>query len=143
MNEISVDEKKPFPLVGGHGSKEVMSCWRFGRQLRALWATSEYVSNQYVKNVGWCKKNRHLSKWLKFAVVVWAISSVECHWVEGSSRCTMWFLLQRGDELHNWFSWGNAREYKPPVALWINLGIILGRECGNVCGRLSSLECWD
>ena len=55
-----------------------------------------------------------------------AISWIECHWVEGSQRCLMWFLLWCEGESQNCFAWGNA-EYEPLATCWIVLGRILGK----------------
>lgn len=68
MSEISDEEKKPFSLVGDFELKEVGSCWEPSIQLKG--ATSEYVSNQCVHNIGWFKMSHRLSKQLKFVVVV-------------------------------------------------------------------------
>jgi hypothetical protein len=85
--ETSVDKKKDkrtFALAWDLKSKEAKSCWVFTYHRGALWVTtSAYVSNQYVHDVGLFKMNRRLSKRLKFVVVVRAISSLECHCVEG------------------------------------------------------------
>ena len=56
---------KPFVLVEDFDTKEVMSCHvgDVANSRGVLWVTaSEYVSSQYVQNVGWLKKSCRLSK---------------------------------------------------------------------------------
>lgn len=45
---------------------------------------SEYVSTQYVENVGWFKKSRHLSKLLNPRLLFVPLGWFQCHSIEGS-----------------------------------------------------------
>ena len=81
-----------------------------------LWVTtSEYVSNQYVKNVGRCKKKCRSSKRFKFAVVVEPLAQLNVieFKVLHDSMCDFYYDVEMNCKLG---SFDETQEYKPPIA---------------------------